>query len=75
MDTAGTDQPWRQHSGKSQVNLPQMPTDFGGNCMGVDLINPPFAPGLPPGRSLPLYFALSASDPIPNFAVKLDPPQ
>jgi len=28
--------PWRQPRGKSQVNLPQMPPDSGGICMGVD---------------------------------------
>ena len=28
--------PCRQPRGKSQVNLPQMPPDFGGICVGVD---------------------------------------
>jgi len=28
--------PWRQPRGKSAVNLPQMPPDSGGMCMGVD---------------------------------------
>ena len=28
--------PWRQPRGKSEVNLPQMPPDSGGICMGVD---------------------------------------
>jgi len=32
----GEDPPWRQSMGKSQVNLPQMPPDSGGICMGVD---------------------------------------
>ena len=35
--------------GKFEVNLPHMPPDFGGVCMGVDLRNHRFAPGLPPG--------------------------
>jgi len=28
--------PWRQPRGKSSVDLPQMPPDSGGICMGVD---------------------------------------
>jgi len=28
--------PWRQPRGKSEVNLPHMPPDSGGICMGVD---------------------------------------
>ena len=40
--------PWMQPRGKSQVNLPQMPPDPGGICMGVDSRNHRFAPGLPP---------------------------
>ena len=41
--------PWRQPRGKSYVNLPQIPPDSGGICMGVDSRNHRFAPGLPPG--------------------------
>ena len=44
--------PWSRVEGKSQVNLPHMPPLRGGICMGVDSINHPFAPGLPPGRSM-----------------------
>ena len=41
--------PWRQPSGKSQVNLPSMTLDSGDVCMGSDLRNHRFVPGLPPG--------------------------
>ena len=33
---AKVEPPWRQPRGKSYVNLPQMPPDSGGICMGVD---------------------------------------
>ena len=44
-----TKPPRRQPRGKFQVNLPQMPPESGGVCMGVDLRNHRFALGLPPG--------------------------
>jgi len=52
--------------GKSQVNLPQMPPDSGGICMGFDQKNYRFAPGLPPGR---LSFLLTQC----NFAAAAPP--
>ena len=43
--------------GKSQVNLPQMPPDSGGICIGVDKRNYQVAPGLSPGwRVLNLFW-------------------
>ena len=47
--------PQRQPSGKSWVNILQMPPDHGGICTGVDQRNHSFAPGMPPGRYLSVF--------------------
>ena len=44
--TTSSPPPWSRVEGKSYTNLPQMPPDSGGICMGVDLGNHRFAPEL-----------------------------
>jgi len=48
-DGEGCKPPCRQPRSKSEVNLPQMPPNYGGICIRADLGNHRFAPGLPPG--------------------------